>query len=84
MDDGGKIIQPQQSTYWVAVDPDNRNWLQKKRSFWIIPNPFYQIHRNDIQWFGIDYSECSGNPKDCPENDGYGCCKNNHEGKDSE
>lgn len=21
-----------------------------------------------------DYPECSGNPNDCPENEGYGCC----------
>lgn len=22
-----------------------------------------------------DYPECSGNPNDCPENEGYGCCQ---------
>ena len=22
-----------------------------------------------------DYSECTGNPASCPENEGYGCCK---------
>ncbi len=22
----------------------------------------------------VDYPECSGNPDDCPENEGYGCC----------
>ena len=22
-----------------------------------------------------DKMECSGNPNDCPENDGYGCCE---------
>ncbi|MGS1076693.1 hypothetical protein [Pseudoxanthomonas beigongshangi] len=21
-----------------------------------------------------EYPECSGNPNDCPENEGYGCC----------
>lgn len=25
-----------------------------------------------------DYPECSGNPADCPENEGRGCCKPNH------
>lgn len=24
-----------------------------------------------------EYPECSGNPADCPENEGYGCCKRN-------
>lgn len=24
-----------------------------------------------------DYPECSGDPADCPENEGYGCCKPN-------
>lgn len=23
-----------------------------------------------------DYPDCSGNPADCPENEGRGCCKN--------
>jgi len=23
-----------------------------------------------------NYKECSGNPEDCPENEGYGCCYN--------
>ena len=26
-----------------------------------------------------DYTECSGTPADCPENEGYGCC-NRHKG----
>ena len=25
-----------------------------------------------------DYPECSGDPKDCPENEGYGCCPHPH------
>jgi hypothetical protein len=43
---------------------------------WNFSNEGLRAFAEEIKTPAVDYPECTGNPANCPENEGCGCCGN--------